>query len=137
LTHQSIHATNFDLLVNQYLLERATLYAPIAGSVAELNLTVGELAGPGAPAIILADMRTWKIETDDLSELDVVRLREGDAATLTFDALPDLRLPDTISRIKPIGTNRQGESVYTVVVAPDQFDPRLRWNMTAIVTVSE
>jgi hypothetical protein len=24
-----------------------------------------------------------------------------------------------------------------VVVAPDQFDPRLRWNMTAIVTVSE
>jgi multidrug resistance efflux pump len=54
LTHQSIHATNFDLLVNQYLLERATLYAPIAGSVAELNLTVGELAGPGAPAIILA-----------------------------------------------------------------------------------
>lgn len=113
------------------------MYAPIAGSVAELNLTVGELAGPGAPAIILADMRTWKIETDDLSELDVVRLREGDAATLTFDALPDLRLPGTISRIKPIGTNRQGESVYTVVVAPDQFDPRLRWNMTAIVTVSE
>jgi HlyD family secretion protein len=132
-----IDAARVELEQAELDLERATLYAPIAGSVAELNLTVGELAGPGAPAIILADMRTWKIETDDLSELDVVRLREGDAATLTFDALPDLRLPGTISRIKPIGTNRQGEIVYTVVVAPDQFDPRLRWNMTAIVTVSE
>jgi HlyD family secretion protein len=132
-----IDAAQVELAQAELDLERATLYAPIAGSVAELNLTVGELAGPGAPAIILADMGTWKIETADLSELDVVRLREGDTATLTFDALPDLRLPGTITQIKPIGANRQGEIVYTVVIAPDQFDPRLRWNMTAIVTVGE
>jgi HlyD family secretion protein len=116
-------------------LDKATLYAPIAGTVAEVNLAVGEVVAASAPAIILADIGNWKVETDDLTELDVVRLREGDAVTLTFDALPELQLPGSISQIKPIGTNRQGDIVYTVVVIPDQLDPRLRWNMTTVVTV--
>lgn len=116
-------------------LERAVLTAPIAGTVAQLDLRVGEVTGPGAPAIVLADLTAWQIETDDLSELDVVRLHTGDPAVLTFDALPDLQLPGSITQIKPIGANRQGEIVYTVVVAPDHFEPRLYWNMTAIVTV--
>ncbi len=130
-----INAAQVELDQAQLDLERATLYAPIGGNVAQLNLHVGEVAGPSTPALILADLGTWAIETDDLTELDVVRLREGDAATLAFDALPELRLPGRITQIKPIGANRQGEIVYTVVVAPEQFEPRLRWNMTAIVTV--
>jgi HlyD family secretion protein len=130
-----IDAARVDLDQALLELERATLVAPIAGMVARIDLRVGEVAGPGAPALILADLSAWQIETDDLTELDVVRLREGDGALLTFDALPDLRLPGSITRIKPIGANRQGEIVYTVVVTPAQFEPRLRWNMTAIVMV--
>ena len=130
-----IEAAQVDLDQATLDLDQATLYAPMAGSVAQLNLTIGELAGPGAPAIVLADIGNWQIETDDLTELDVVRLREGDAVTLTFDALPELSLPGTIARVKPIGSNRQGDIVYTVVVEPKQADPRLRWNMTAVVTV--
>jgi HlyD family secretion protein len=130
-----IEAAQVDLDQAILDLDRATLYAPMAGSVAQLNLTVGELAGPGSPAIVLADMGRWQIETDDLTELDVVRLREGDEVTLTFDALPELQLPGTITQVKPIGANRQGDIVYTVVVEPKELDPRLRWNMTAVVTV--
>jgi HlyD family secretion protein len=115
-------------------LDKATLYAPIAGTVAELNLAVGEVASANAPVIVLADLSNWKIETDDLTELDVVRLREGDAVTLSFDALPELRIPGSITQIKPIGANRQGDIVYTVVVEPKERDPRLRWNMTAVVS---
>jgi HlyD family secretion protein len=114
-------------------LDKATLRAPFAGNVARLELTVGELAGPTTPAIVVADLSSWRVETDDLTELEVVRLREGDAVTVSFDALPGLELPGRVRQIKPMGANRQGDIVYTVVVDLEQSEPRLRWNMTAVV----
>jgi len=118
----------------EHELSLATLHAPFAGTVADLSLEVGGLASPGAPAVVLADLSAWKIETEDLTELDVVKLREGDTVSVSFDALPGLALPARITRIKPIGGNRQGDIVYTAVLALEQTDPRLRWNMTAIMT---
>jgi HlyD family secretion protein len=119
----------------QLALEKATLTAPIAGTVARLNLKVGELPAGGEPALILADFASWEIETQDLTELDIVRVREGDRVTITFDALPGFELPGTVSQIKPLGENRQGDIVYTVVVEPSSWDDRLRWNMTASVSI--
>ena len=66
----------------------------------------------------------------------MVEVGEGDAATLTFDAIPGLELPGKVSRIKDLGENRQGDSTSTVVVKPDQQDARLRWNMTATVSIA-
>jgi HlyD family secretion protein len=87
--------------------------------------------------VILADLSSWQIETEDLTELNVVRVREGDAVTISFDALPGFELPGTVSAIEPLGANRQGDIVYTVVVTPDSWDERLRWNMTATVQIGE
>lgn len=129
-----IEAAQVALKQAELELELATLKAPVAGTVARLDLEVGGLAGPSVPALVLADLSQWKIETDDLSELQVVHIREGDLLTVQFDALPDLGLPGRVTQIKPIGSNRQGEIVYTVVVALEQSDPRLRWNMTAIIS---
>ncbi|MEI7646121.1 MAG: biotin/lipoyl-binding protein [Chloroflexales bacterium] len=117
-------------------LDQATLAAPIAGTVARIDIDVGALAGPTSPAVILADLSSWRVETEDLTELEVVKLREGQAVTVSFDALPDANLPGTITQIKPMGTNRQGDIVYTVVVALQQAEARLRWNMTAVMTVA-
>jgi hypothetical protein len=38
----------------------------------------------------------------------VVEVGEGDAATLTFDAIPGLELPGKVSRIKDLGENVRG-----------------------------
>jgi multidrug efflux pump subunit AcrA (membrane-fusion protein) len=115
-------------------LERATLYAPFAGTVVEVNLKPGELTPP-EPAMVLADLSTWRIETSDLTELDIAAVSVGDNVTLTFDALPDLSLPGVVTRIKEIGTSFQGDVIYTVEVEPEGWDERLRWNMTATVTI--
>lgn len=131
-----IEAAQVALAQAELDLEQATLSAPFAGTVARVDLTVGELAGPTAPALVVADTSLWRIETEDLTELEVVRLREGDAVAVRFDALPELELPGRVRQIKPIGGNRQGEIVYTVVVDLEQSDPRLRWNMTAVVSAA-
>ena len=116
--------------------DQATLTAPITGTVARIDLDVGALTGPTGSAVVLADLSSWRIETENLTELEVVKLREGQTVDVTFDALSDVNLPGKITQIKPIGANRQGDIVYTVVVALQKEDARLRWNMTAVVTAT-
>jgi HlyD family secretion protein len=81
----------------------------------------------------LADVSAWQIQTDDLTELQVGRVNEGDRVTLTLEAIPDLELAGKVTRIRPIGENKRGDITYTVIITPDRQDSRLKWNMTAIV----
>jgi multidrug resistance efflux pump len=114
------------------------LHAPFSGTIASLNIAPGEVFAPSAPdepAVRLADWSRWQIETADLTELSVVNIAQGDVATVRFDAVPDLELRGTIERIGSYGENQQGDIVYKVVIALDQTDERLRWNMTAAVTI--
>jgi HlyD family secretion protein len=117
-------------------LDQATLSAPIGGTVVEVNLKVGEAAGLGKAAIVLADLSGWKIETTDLTELSVVHIHEGDPVAITFDALPGLEMPGKVTSIKALGENKQGDITYTVTIASDTQDARLRWNMTASVSIA-
>jgi HlyD family secretion protein len=114
-------------------LSDTELRAPFAGTIATINTALGEQVGVGTPVIVMADTSTWEIETSDLTEFDVVGIRPGNSVLLTFDAIPDLQLPGTVSRIRPIGEDNRGDTVYKVVVTPNESDPRLLWNMTAVV----
>jgi|APCry1669189070_1035195.scaffolds.fasta_scaffold00068_1 HlyD family secretion protein len=116
-------------------VEKTTLSAPIAGTIVEINLKVGEIPATTTTAVVLADLSNWKIETADLTELSVVRIHKGDAATITFDAIPGFEIPGKVTEIMLLGKNRQGDIVYTVVIKPTSWDERLRWNMTASVTI--
>jgi HlyD family secretion protein len=116
-------------------LAETELKAPSAGEVATLDAKVGEQVNPGTPMVTLADLSEWQIETDDLTELGIVKVQGGDPVMVTFDAIPDLELPGKVVRIKPIGENKMGDMTYTVIIAPDQHDERLRWNMTASVAI--
>ncbi|MHB1005182.1 MAG: HlyD family secretion protein [Chloroflexota bacterium] len=111
------------------------LKAPFDGLVASVEVAVGELVAPGTPVVRLADFAGWQVETTDLTELDVVRVRPGDKATLTFDAVPDLTLSGKVAKIKQMGVTRQGDITYTVTINPDKQAEQLRWNMTASVKI--
>lgn len=116
-------------------LSKLQLVAPFDGTVVSLDAKVGEMVAPGVTIVRLADLSSWQIETDDLTELSVVRVREGNPVVITFDALPDFELPGKVLRIKMLGENKRGDMTYTVIVQPDKQDERLRWNMTASVAI--
>jgi HlyD family secretion protein len=111
------------------------LKAPFDGTIAELPLKAREYVAPGALAARLADSSSWTIETSDLTELSVAKIREGAPVTISFDALPGLELPGKVSRIKGYGESKQGDITYTVLVMPDRPEAQLRWNMTASVKI--
>jgi HlyD family secretion protein len=116
-------------------LARMELKAPFDGVVAGLDIRPNEFVTAGATIVRMADTVAWQIETTDLTELNVAKTYEGAPATITFDALPGLTLPGTVTQIKGFGENKQGDITYTVVVKPNQQDARMRWNMTASVSI--
>jgi multidrug resistance efflux pump len=139
---EAVAGAEADLAAAEASLEQARvalaeteLRAPFTGTLAALDVQVGEQVAQGSPIVWLADLSVWQVETDDLTELNVVRIREGDVAAITFDAIPDLELTGRVVRIEAIGQNKMGDMTYTAVVELDQYDERLRWNMTASIVV--
>lgn len=108
------------------------LRATFSGVVAQLTINPGEQAAPATPLILLADLSNWQIETEDLTELDVIGVNTETPVSLTFDAIPDLVMAGQVKTIRPLGEDNRGDIVYTVVIEPAEQDPRLRWNMTAV-----
>lgn len=117
-------------------LSQTELRAPFAGTVARITLNVGEQVGAGAPVVTMADLTKWQIETEDLTELDVVVVKPGSTVMVGFDAIPDLQMKGKVLYVRPVGEDNRGDIVYTVVVEPERNDDRLLWNMTAVVTIN-
>ena len=111
--------------------------APFDGVVADLNTKVGNSINAGEPAVTIADFSHWIVNTTDLTEIDVVELEEGQAVTITLDALPDVELKGTISSIGQTFAENQGDVVYEVTVMLTDTNPAMRWGMTAEVKFEE
>lgn len=82
--------------------------APVSGVVLARRVEVGNLASARTPLVELAAGDGLLLRVP-VSELEVVHLRPGDAATVRVDALPDVSLDARIARIFPAaeGTTRQ------------------------------
>ena len=135
-------ATEADMATATALLQQAQaaladteMYAPFDGTVVGVNVKPGESTPVGTFAVRMADLSHWKIQTNNLTVNSVSRVKLGDPADIKFDALPDISLTGKVSHIEQFGTNRPPDIVYAVVIAPDNNDPRMRWNMPASVTI--
>lgn len=119
-------------------LEIGTLRSPIDGTIVQVDLVAGEVPSATEPAIIVADFSRWQIQATELTDLNIVRIREGDSATLAFEALPGLQLPGKVTRIKVNDTTgvTGAANTYTVIIVPDQQDERIRANMMASVVIA-
>jgi HlyD family secretion protein len=117
------------------LLDKTELTAPLAGTVVFLDVKVGEHAALGTVLVRIADESSWEIRSDDLTELVVAKVRIGSKATLTFDGLPGVEIPGQVKFIRPYGEKKRGDITYTVTIAPEEWDDRLRWNMTAQIAI--
>ena len=132
-----VAAAEADVAQAQATVHDTELIAPFDGALVTLSARPGEQVAAGQPIGRLADLSGWQVETTNLTELNVVQVHLGQRASLTFDAIPGLELPGKVTAVRGLGENRQGETVYTVIVTPEKSDPRLRWNMTAVATFGE
>jgi len=121
----------------QAALSTYVLTAPFDGVVADVSVKEGEQVGTDTRAVSLADFSSWIAETTDVTELEVVKLKEGQKVNLVPDALPDLTLKGTISEISRAYTQQGGDILYAVKVRIENPEPALRWGMTVEATFLE
>lgn len=87
-------------------LTRTVLRAPFAGVVAKITGEVGEFTTPSPPgiptppAVDLIDDSCLYVLTP-IDEVDVARVRAGQPAYITIDALPGQRFPGRVRRVAP------------------------------------
>lgn len=114
----------------QLALERATLTAPIAGVVAEVNLEVGEFYNAARPAVVLTDLSGYYVDVT-VDEIDVAQIAVGQPVILVLDALPNLDLRGTVARINPLSIVQSGVTAYTVRIVTDDPPASVRPGMSA------
>lgn len=111
-------------------LDNYDLKSPFDGTITDVYLKVGQLAGPETIAVQLADFSAWMVETTDLNELEVVRVSEGQSVEIRPDALDDLVLAGVVEQIGLSFRTQGGDVLYTVKIKLNESDERLRWGMT-------
>ncbi|MCK5510181.1 HlyD family efflux transporter periplasmic adaptor subunit [Candidatus Parcubacteria bacterium] len=127
-------AINVDKAKND--LSRAILESPIDGEVALLNYKAGDiiLNDDTGPVVEIINNDTLFIEVN-IEEADISKLKVGQKAYATFDALNELRLEGEISFISLTSkTNNNGIVTYLVrVIFENPETAQVREGMTAFV----
>jgi multidrug resistance efflux pump len=130
LAQARINAAEKALASAQAALDNLELTAPLDGVVVSIEPIVGEEVAPNQPVISLADFSQWFVETDDLTEIEVVNIEVGQEVTIVADALPDVELKGVVDSIAKKFEEKRGDVTYTVKIKLNEVDPRLRWGMT-------
>lgn len=120
----------------QVALDKTRLLAPFEGLVGLIHIEEGEMVQPGQTILLLGDTSQWRIETDDLTEIDVVNIQPGAAVAINVDALPDETYKGEVVRITPKAEEKAGDQTYTVLIDITEGDTgKLRWGMTTFVDI--
>jgi HlyD family secretion protein len=118
----------------QAAMDNLDIKAPFDGTVVEVNISDGELVGPGKWAVLVADYSEWYVETNDLTEQEVVKVSIGQEASISPDALPDLQASGVVTEIADNFYVQAGDILYKVRLHIDQPDPAFRWGMTVEIS---
>jgi HlyD family secretion protein len=129
-----IAATQARLAAAQATLTQATITAPFAGVVTQVESRPGDQASPGVLAFRLDDLSRLLVDVE-VSEVDINRIQTGQAVTLIFDAISNKEYHGVVSEVSPVGAAIQGVVDFTVTVELTDADQAVRPGMTAAVNI--
>ncbi|MBK9924990.1 MAG: efflux RND transporter periplasmic adaptor subunit [Anaerolineales bacterium] len=116
------------------LESQSNLTAPFAGVIVSVDISPAETVTPGQVVILLADLSRYQIETTDLSERDVTKVRDGQSVSIFIEALNE-KFSGKVTDIDRIGSTLGGDVVFTVTIDFDKQPQSLLWGMSADVNI--
>lgn len=119
-------------VAKQTLADRS-VRAPFSGVIAKINAKKGDSATTGT--IIATLITKQRILEISLNEIDVSKVKTGQKATITFDAVEDLSITGEVAEIDSVGTVSQGVVTYVVKIVFDTQDDRVKPSMSASVAI--
>jgi HlyD family secretion protein len=122
----------------QVAVDYTLIRAPFDGIILSKSADVGDMVTPFSSAadskgavVNMADMSTLEVEAD-VSEASLSKIKVGQPAEITLDALPDARFRGNVSRIVP--TVDRAKATVMTKVRFEAIDPRVLPEMSAKVS---
>lgn len=119
------------------------LDSPITGTVIQRGIEVGEVVTPGIqatfegkPLLTVADLSTLLVLVD-LNQIDVAKVRLGQRASVTLDALPNQTYEARVTRVAPASIKREHKDVEVFPIEATLAAPNdaIKPGMTADVRI--
>jgi HlyD family secretion protein len=107
--------------------------APFSGTVAKIDVSKGDSVSVGTA--LATFISKGKIVSVSLNEVDISKVKVGDATTLTFDALTDLELTGKVAQVDTIGTVSSGVVNYSVEISFADDTDSVKPGMSASVNI--
>ena len=132
LAEAQLKQAALSLQVARQRLNNAVLTSPISGTIAELNVKVGEQVGASGlqPATVVADLSSFHMDVG-IDENSIGALKEQQPVVMTVDALPDQQLTGRVDYIAPVATDSGGVVTYKVIIGLDKTNLPVRGGMSA------
>ena len=112
--------------------------APWRGAVTNLPIHNGDTVSAGSVMAVVGDMSRLRVETDDVDEFMVARIRPGQPVTVTVDAIDGRELRGRVRNVALRSEETdEGDEHYPVVVDLDWSPADLRAGMTVRVHFPE
>jgi RND family efflux transporter MFP subunit len=124
------------LEIVQASLAETTLLSPLDANVAAVDIMPGEFVKENQVVITLATLNALQLETTDLSERDIPKVKVGAPVDIFVEALNE-NFTGTVVGISPKANTVGGDVVFKVTIAFDRQPENLMWGMTAEVTIEE
>jgi len=132
-----VESTNANVNSAREAIDARTLTSAIGGMVTDVQLISGQRITSGEIVMAIADFSDWIIETDNLTEIEVVSVAIGQEVDITLDALPSVILKGEVTNINSRFEEKRGDVTYTVTVLLEKSDPLMRWGMTAAISFAQ
>lgn len=106
--------------------------APFSGIVAKIDVKAGDSISAGSVGTFIAKQKIAEIS---FNEVDIAKVKTGQKATLTFDAIPELSIAGEVAEIDTIGTVTQGVVNYAVKISFGTQDDRVKPGMSVAASI--
>ena len=119
----------------QATLALTALKSPIAGTVTDIKSMLGDQVNSGTVSFRLDDLSRLLVDVS-VPEVDINRIKPGQPAKLTFDAITGKEYNGKVVEMTPFGTTTNGVVNFTVTVELTDHDAQIRPGMTAAVNIT-
>lgn len=114
-------------------LSYTRLTAPIAGSIASVNIETNENVMPGRPVVLLTSGANIEVKIG-VPEVLISNIRQGDKVKVTFDAIPNKSYDAVVREVGVAST--QYATTFPVTARLEDTDSQIRSGMAAEVAFS-
>jgi RND family efflux transporter MFP subunit len=133
----SVDNANNALTTAKSNLDAAVLTAPAAGIVASIANQIGEFVTGGNTnnAFMVLTNTTSMVLHGTVGEADVAKLKLGQVANVSVDALTGQKMTGKVTSLDPVATISQGVPVYGIDIAIDVPSTSLKAGMSGTANV--